>query len=406
MRFGLKWKENMNIAFCYESVLPTRGGCETYISDLARRLLADRHEVHVYACRWDEKALSPGIRCHALPAFRGPRFLRPWRFSALCNEALAQNRHDLSIGFDKTFGQDILYPQGGLHAASVDHNLRKHAGRLGRFLAKLSKGIDLAHWSFARLEKLQYLGNPRPQIIVNSFMVRRHFERYYGIGADQLHVVRSAIDPGRFVEGDRPRRRLEWRQRWGLAPGETVGLMAAMNYRLKGLEPLLFAVKRLLERAEFRTAPPAFRLLVAGNPRTRKYRRLARRLGIADRVRFIGHCPDMRNAYFASDFLVHPTFYDPCSLVVLEGLACGLPIITTRFNGASELLHPLGEGFVIDNPHDHDHLAWCLAQMLDPGRRVSCAQAARKTASTWTFEHHYRQLLQVFQQTAALKQAA
>ncbi|HMF18511.1 MAG TPA: glycosyltransferase family 4 protein, partial [Gemmataceae bacterium] len=277
---------------------------------------------------------------------------------------------------------------------------------LGRFLAKLSKGIDLAHWSFTRLERFQYLGSPRPQIIVNSFMVRRHFERYYGIGADQLHVVRSAIDPGRFVEGDRPRRRLEWRQRWGLAPGETVGLMAAMNYRLKGLEPLLFAVKRLLERAEFRNAPPAFRLLVAGNPRTGRYRRLARRLGIGDRVRFIGHCPDMRNAYFAADFLVHPTFYDPCSLVVLEGLACGLPIITTRFNGASEFLHPLGEGFVIDNPHDHDHLAWCLAQMLDPGRRVTCAQAARKTAATWTFEHHYRQLLQVFQQTAAIKQAA
>src|SRR5206468_7409539 len=87
----------MNIAFCYESVLPTRGGCETYISDLARRLLADRHKVHLYACRWDEKALAPGIHCHAMPAFRGPRFLRPWRFSAVCNEALAQGRHDLSI---------------------------------------------------------------------------------------------------------------------------------------------------------------------------------------------------------------------------------------------------------------------------------------------------------------------
>ena len=37
----------------------------------------------------------------------------------------------------------------------------------------------------------------------------------------------------------------------------------------------------------------------------------------------------MRDAYFAADFLVHPTFYDPCSLVVLKALACGLPIITT-----------------------------------------------------------------------------
>jgi UDP-glucose:(heptosyl)LPS alpha-1,3-glucosyltransferase len=78
-------------------------------------------------------------------------------------------------------------------------------------------------------------------------------------------------------------------------------------------------------------------LVVAGNPNYRGWHRLAERLGVGEQVCFIGHCGDMRNAYFGSDFLVHPTFYDPCSLVVLEALACGLPIITTRFNGASEL---------------------------------------------------------------------
>src|ERR1700756_1628086 len=162
----------MNIAFCYESVLPARGGCETYIADLARRLLADRHEVHLYACRWDEKALAPGIQCHALPAFSGPRFRRPWRFSTLCNEALAQNRHDLSIGFDKTWGQDILYPQGGLHAASAAHNLLKFSNGFSRGMAALGKWLDPAAWSFARLERKQYLGPTRPLVIVNSFMVR------------------------------------------------------------------------------------------------------------------------------------------------------------------------------------------------------------------------------------------
>jgi UDP-glucose:(heptosyl)LPS alpha-1,3-glucosyltransferase len=117
----------------------------------------------------------------------------------------------------------------------------------------------------------------------------------------------------------------------------------------------------------------------------------------------------MRNAYFAADFLVHPTFYDPCSLVVLEALACGLPIITTRYNGASELLHPSPphqEGYVLRDPHDHQELSWCLAQMLDPGRRHSLAQAARRTALQWTFEQHYRQLMAVLVEAAERKQAA
>jgi UDP-glucose:(heptosyl)LPS alpha-1,3-glucosyltransferase len=393
----------MKIAFCYESVLPARGGCETYIADLARRLVADRHEVHLYACRWEEAALPAGIRYHPLPAPGGPRFLRPWRFGAACLHALAEGTHDISVGFDKTWGQDVLYPQGGLHSASAEHNLAKYRGRWTRALARVVKALDVAHWSFRRLERRQYLAEPRPLIVVNSHMVRGHFQHYYGVSSRDLHVVRSAIDPKRFREHDRPRRRLEWRERWVLAPHETVALFAAMNYRLKGLEPLLHAVARLYATP---AAVPPFRLLVVGNPDSRAYERLAARLGIAERVRFAGPCRNMRNAYFAADFLVHPTFYDPCSLVVLEALACALPVVTTRANGASELLHPLQEGYVIDDPHDHQRLAWCLAQLCDPVRRAACAQAARRTAAQWTFEHHYRQLLQVFATALARKRAA
>ena len=138
-----------------------------------------------------------------------------------------------------------------------------------------------------------------------------------------------------------------------MSPEETVALFAAINYRLKGLEPLLYAVQMLVQRPEYRTAKNPFRLVVAGNPDYRRWQRLAQHLGIAERVSFVGLCNEMRNAYFAADFLVHPTFYDPCSLVVLEALACALPVITSRANGASELLHPAQEGYVVDDPQDH-----------------------------------------------------
>ena len=109
----------MDIALCYESVLPARGGAETYIADLARRLARDGHAVHLYASRWEAAALPPATHFHRLDVPSGPRFLRPWRFGAACERALAHNAHDVSIGFDKTWGQDVLYPQGGLHAASA-----------------------------------------------------------------------------------------------------------------------------------------------------------------------------------------------------------------------------------------------------------------------------------------------
>jgi hypothetical protein len=47
-----------------------------------------------------------------------------------------------------------------------------------------------------------------------------------------------------------------------------------------------------------------------------------------------------------------------------------------------------------------------MTQLFDPGRRAACAEAARKAAAKWTFDHHYQRLLQVLTEAAAQKRAA
>src|SRR5439155_5219267 len=200
------------------------------------------------------------------------------------------------MGFDKTWGLDVLYPQGGLHAACAEYNLRKHANPFVRRLAGLVKWFDVAHWSYTLLERRQYLSETPPAIVVNSNMVRDHFMRHYNIAPGQLHVVRSSIDPQRFPEQDRLKCRSQCREQYGIAPNEVVGLFAAMNYHLKGLEPLLHATARLFARPEFVENTPAFRLMVVGHPKARSYQQLAHKLGLDDAVRFVGYCPEMRNA--------------------------------------------------------------------------------------------------------------
>jgi UDP-glucose:(heptosyl)LPS alpha-1,3-glucosyltransferase len=389
----------MDIALCYESVLPARGGAETYIGDLSRRLARDGHAIHLYACRWDASALPAATHFHRLHVPLGPRFLRPWRFGAACEQALSGQSHDVTIGFDKTWGQDILYPQGGLHAASAAHNLLKFPDAISRSCAAIGKWLDPAAWSFARLERKQYLGPKQPLVIVNSWMVQRHFEQFYGIPPESVRVVRSAIDPHRFAADDRLKRRHDERESWGVSPDETVGLFVAMNYRLKGLTPLLNAFARTSRQKPSR-------LVVVGHPKTGRYQDHARSLGIADRVIFLGHRADPKDCYFATDYLVHPTFYDPCSLVVLEALACGLPVITTRYNGASELLSPPTDGQVIDDPHNAPVLAEAMDRMLDRGYLREASAAARATGTKWTFEHHCLELIAVFDEVRKVKQAA
>ena len=384
----------MNIALCYESVLPARGGAETYIADLARRLVRDGHAVHLYASRWDAAALPAVVTFHRIDSPKGLRFLRPWRFGRAVLAELAKHRHDVSVGFDKTWGQDVLYPQGGLHAASQEHNLRKSRGGFGRWLARLGKWCAPAYWSFRALERKQYLGPKPPLVVVNSRMVQGHFLQHYGIPADRLRVVHSAIDPDRFIAANRAELRAKERAAWGIGDAEPVGLFVAMNYRLKGLDPLLRGLAAMPKDSPLKIS-------IVGHPKFGKYRRRAVANGLKDRAIFLGHRSDPKSAYFAADFLVHPTFYDPCSLVVLEALACGLPVITTRFNGASELMDAPASGVVLDDPHDSAAMAKALSAMGDPLSRAAMSQAARTAAEKWTFEMHYRALLAVFTDAAA-----
>jgi UDP-glucose:(heptosyl)LPS alpha-1,3-glucosyltransferase len=281
--------------------------------------------------------------------------------------------------------------------------LLKHRRVIVRRLLRALKWLDVVYWSYMALERRQFACAQTLPVAISD-MVLRHMQTWYAIGSDNLRVLPIAPQPDRFDEQDRPRRRADARQRGGLSPSGVVALFAGMNQRLKGLEPLLHALARLRGRS--------LDLLVVGRSAEPEFERLVRRLGLADCVRFAGYQADMRDAYFCADFLVHPTFYDPCANVVLEAMACGLPVITTRNNGASELMHPSGsggaceEGVVLDDPHNHEQLSSALEHLLEARRRRDCAQASRRTAAGWTFEHHYRGLLAILTEAAMRKRQA
>lgn len=389
----------MDLAICHPVVVPARGGCERYIADLSRCLCADGHRVHLYASTWDTESLPEELIVHPVRDRAKPRLLRPWRFTRDCYRLTRQGQHDLTLGFDKVARVDVLYPLGGLHAATVEQGLLRLRSRFLRGVMRWTRYLEPAHLSFLAFERYQYLREPQPFIIAISEFVRQHFQEYLNIPAANIPVLHCATDPDRFAATDRPARRVATRQSWGVEPTATVALFLAMNYRLKGLAPLLRAFSLLRES-------PRFYLVVLGEPNTRSFVALADQLGIRDRVRFLGFSPDPSDAYFGADLLVHPTFYDPCSLVVLEAQACGLPVITSAHNGASELLHPPHDGLVIRDPHDAEEMAGALRFFLDPSRRHACARASFRAGQNWTFGHHYRRLLELLQEAAQRKRAA
>jgi UDP-glucose:(heptosyl)LPS alpha-1,3-glucosyltransferase len=174
------------------------------------------------------------------------------------------------------------------------------------------------------------------------------------------------------------------------APGRLALLFMAQNFRLKGLSCLLGAFR------EANLLGLQADLLIVGtrSGSNRAFPSLARRLGIGSQVHFLGSVPDaeMPGIYRSCDAYVHPTFSDHCSLVVLEALACGLPVVTTRQNGAAELMRDGREGLILDRPDDIAALAGALLRLQNAQTLAEMSAAAVRLRPQIDFRLHARRV--------------
>ena len=126
-------------------------------------------------------------------------------------------------------------------------------------------------------------------------------------------------------------------------------------------------------------------------------------MGLRDLVHLEGFIPEVRDAFWASDFFVLPSYYDPCSLVVFEALACGLPVITTSCNGAGELITDGREGYVVTSPNAIGELSMAIDRMVDDPARRRMSAFATRLGREQSFDNHVEKLLKVFEEVAASK---
>src|SRR5207237_4568609 len=129
---------------------------------------------------------------------------------------------------------------------------------------------------------------------------------------------------------------------WKLPQHKPLALFAGgIRNSLRNLESVLRALVSVAE----------LHLAVAGDTRHSPYPALAAKLGVSDRVHFVGFRRDVPDLMRAADFFVYPSRYEACSLVLLEAMSSGLPIITAISAGGSELLTPACS-WVLSDPHD------------------------------------------------------
>ncbi|RPJ02304.1 MAG: glycosyltransferase family 1 protein, partial [Deltaproteobacteria bacterium] len=230
------------------------------------------------------------------------------------------------------------------------------------------------------------------KIIAISDMVKRDMIRWHRVPEDRVAVVYNGVDTEYFHPRN-GRYRGEIRKRHGIG-NEFVVLFVSNNFRMKGLNFLMKALAGLKERT-----PQPLRLLILGRDRQGPYRRLAKRLGLSEEIIFAGSTDEPEKYYGAADLLAHPSFYDACSLTVLEALSSGLPVITTSSNGASGVLHQSQGGFVLEDPRDVKTLEEKISYFMNLGRREKASVRARSLAEAHSTERNWREMRQIIEQS-------
>lgn len=372
----------MKIGLVIEHLDAARGGAEQWTSQYARWLLTAGNEVHVVAGRFAPEIETSGLVAHTIGR-QDSRIAFAFEAERLLDRLSLDVVHDMGSGWQC----DVFQPHGGSRTAAFEQNLLL-LPRWLRGLKRKTAPYLPRYQEFQRLTMGQYMAERRIFIALSQ-MVAHDFEHFHGVRRSQIRVVYNGVDIERFSPEHRPRYRQVVRDELGVADGETLVLIVAHNFRLKGVPTLVAAVKRL--RAEGQ----AIKLAIVGGKRS--MRRSTTAPNVDPTVVFVGPAADPAPYYAAADLYVQPTFYDPCSLVVLEALASGLPVVTSRFNGAGELMTAGVEGQIIDDPSNVEELRDCLRPMLEAAIRAPMSIAARKLALRHSLDRNCRELLSVYE---------
>jgi len=272
-----------------------------------------------------------------------------------------------------------------VRAAQPDilHTHGHFAGTAGRLAARLAGVRGLVHHLHTsdttlrprhrRLERLLAFGTRR--ILCCSAAVARHAQKDLGLPEDRTVVIRNGIDPAPPVDAAQARALLPA----GMT-GPIVGCVGGLTPH-KGQAVLLRAVASLGAPASthHRDAGEPSLVLVGEGPERPALEALARELGIAPRVHFLGLRHDARALLPAFSLLAAPSLgREGLGLSVLEGMDAGLPIVASRTGGLPEVVEDGVTGQLVPEG-DPQALATAIAAILgDPGRARAWGESGRR----------------------------
>jgi UDP-glucose:(heptosyl)LPS alpha-1,3-glucosyltransferase len=364
----------MKIAFVVHDYR-RREGHSRYVVELATRF-AREHEVHVFANEIEADENSP-IHFHHVAAWRPNALTSIMSFAFF---ATLQVRGK----FDIIHNQGLCGWRGNVFTAHICN--RAWDTSLRRAMGTLSFREWLSGTTLSALEHLFYHFAGNRHIIAVSRRIAGDLDRCYGSVAP-TSVVYHGVDLKAFAPAYENLLRRPTRAECGLS--ETDMAFLFIGDIRKGGRQCIQALAKI----------PDCKLLFVSRSSDAQYRALASRLGVQDRVVFVGTSRHVERYYAAADALVLPTHYDSFAMVVTEAMASALAVIVSREAGAAELIQHGTNGLVLDDYQNVDELAGLMrALVVDRAFARKLGDAARIIVEQYSWDVAAARTMEIYRQ--------
>ncbi|MCK4998242.1 MAG: glycosyltransferase family 4 protein, partial [Anaerohalosphaera sp.] len=325
-------------------------------------------------------------------------------FAKAIKQHLSQHTCDIihsTLPFDFA---DIYQPRGGSYPETIIRSAASYENPITRYIKRVTHRTNLRRSALLTAER-RLCEKPGTTIVAAlSDYVRSQFKKHYRMNDQNIAVIPNAVKTDKPIDtkaADKLRAQIFTHSNLKEADNPLLCLFAANNFRLKGLNPLISA---LAIAKKIETDRPIY-LVIAGSGSSRKYRKLAAKLGITDRTVFLGPLRGIQKALSICDVAVLNSFYDPCSRFILEALSAGKPAITTLYNGAAEAYTDHTHGRIIDDPRNIDSLAAAMVHYSTQRHldQSMAAITADKLKENISITRHAKQLVELYEKIIASK---
>ena len=363
----------LNIALVRRGYSPS-GGAEAYLKRLADGIIKAGHDLQLIGTeQWPQEQWPFGPRtCLNATSAIG--------FADELEQLRRQIRCDLLFSLERVWNCDVYRAGDGVHRAWLARR-RKFEIPLRQFVRAASR----KHRDLLQLEESLFAARNAGRVIAASQMVRNDIIEVYGYPGDRIDIVPNGVPLDRFRFD--PELREKSRANLNLKQDQIVLLFAGSGWERKGL---LFAIEAMALCKDRK-----LRLLVAGRGNARPYKTTRLRFWREEPVQFLGEVADLVPLYAAADIFILPTIYDPFSNASLEALACGLPVITTRSNGFSEIIENGVHGSMVEDAGNLIALRDAIRFWSDPLRRIRARSANIERASQFDISKNVAQTLDI-----------